>query len=70
MPASQAGRRGSRLDEPAGRRRSARPRRGGGRRHLGDIGSALRPPRASWWIVAGLSFAIVILGLATTCPVG
>jgi len=33
----------------------------------GDIGSSFAAAtHASWWIVAGLSFAIVILGLATT----
>jgi hypothetical protein len=33
----------------------------------GDIGKGFATAtHASWWIVAGLSFAIVILGLATT----
>jgi MFS family permease len=35
----------------------------------GDIGSSFAAAtHASWWIVAGLSFAIVILGFATTTP--
>jgi hypothetical protein len=33
----------------------------------GEIGSSFAAAtHASWWIVAGLSFTIVILGLATT----
>ena len=60
-----------RSPRPAGRsaRRSASRSLGAvaGAGISGEIGSSFAAAtHASWWIVAGLSFAIVILGLATT----